>query len=58
MRKLRPYIFRKVFNEDQVFENHEYEIKLGYLNINGILDAHHYEYLMQHLQYPERRGVF
>ena len=45
MRKVRPYIFRKIFNEDQVFEDHEYEIKLGYLNINGLLDADHYEYL-------------
>ena len=26
MRQLRPYIFKKIFNEDQIFENQEYEI--------------------------------
>ena len=45
MRETRPYKFKKLFNNDPVFNKNEKEVKIGYLNINGVLDADHYEYL-------------
>ena len=45
MRILRPYKFKKIFNDDQVFNIPDKEMKIGYLNINGLLDANHFQYL-------------
>ena len=41
----KPYTFYKVYNEDDVFEHKGKEIKIGYLNINGVIDSNHSEYL-------------
>ena len=41
----KPYSFFKIFNDDEIFESMDNELKVGYLNINGILDANHNEYL-------------
>ena len=45
MRKTRPYKMKKIYNDDPVFEDEGNEVKIGYLNINGLRDAGHYEYL-------------
>ena len=45
MRVTKPYLFFKIFNNDEVFQRKEEELKVGYLNINGILDANHNDYL-------------
>ena len=45
MRKTRPYKMYKVFNKAEVFQNSNSEMKIGYLNINGLLDADHYQSL-------------
>ena len=39
----RPYQFLKIHNDDEVFEVEGKELKVGYLNVNGIL--HSCEYL-------------
>ena len=44
MRTLRSVKYRKVFLREQVFEDNN-EIKVGYLNINGLCQAYHGEYL-------------
>merc|ERR1711954_467119 len=41
----KPYTFYKVYNEDDVFEHKGKEIKIGCLNINGVIDSNHSEYL-------------
>ena len=45
MRKFRNYNFRKIYLDEQIFENEDGEIKAGYLNINGLMDGCHAEYL-------------
>ena len=45
MRKVRPYQFKKIYNGDEVFMKKDQEIKIAYLNINGVLDADHFIYL-------------
>ena len=45
MRLTRPYEFKKIYNEDEIFNEEGNEIKIGYLNINGVIDADHYVYL-------------
>ncbi len=45
MRVVKPYKFKKIYNGDQVFRIPDQEMKIGYLNINGLLDADHYIYL-------------
>ena len=45
MRKFRPYLFRKVYLDEQIFKADDKEIKVGYLNINGLSDGFHSEYL-------------
>ena len=45
MRITRPYKFKKYYNEDEVFNEKDKEIKIGYLNINGVLDGDHFVYL-------------
>ena len=45
MIKFRPYIFKKVYLDEKIFKVDEQEIKVGYLNINGLVDGGHAEYL-------------
>ena len=45
MRKFRPYLMKKVYLDEQIFQNENDEIKLGYLNINGLSDGNHGKYL-------------
>ena len=45
MRKFDSYKMKKIYVDERIFENEEEEIKLGYLNINGLLDGNHAEYL-------------
>ena len=45
MIKHRSYIFKKVYLDDKVFKIDEKEIRVGYLNINGLLDGGHAQYL-------------
>ena len=45
MRKFRNYNFKKIYLDEQVFESEDGELKAGYLNINGLMDGTHAEYL-------------
>ena len=45
MRKYRPYIFKKIYLDERIFKIDDQEIKIGYLNINGLVDGGHAEYL-------------
>ena len=45
MRKFNAYQFKKIYLDEQIFVNNEMEIKAGYLNSNGLMDAGHAEYL-------------
>ena len=45
MRKFDSYKMKKIYVDERIFENEEEEIKLGYLNINGLIDGNHAEYL-------------
>ena len=45
MRKFQPYLFKKVYLDEEVFENNGDELKIGYLNINGLRDGNHAKYL-------------
>ena len=31
-----PYIFKKVYNEEKIFDDDGQDLKLGYININGL----------------------
>ena len=44
MKIARPYKMMKVYIDEQVFEE-GHEVKVGYLNINGLLDGFHANYL-------------
>ena len=44
MRLSKPYHFMKIFNDQEIFMKGK-EVKIGYLNCNGILEAGHSEYL-------------
>ena len=44
MRMVRPYCMKKVHLKEAIFEGGE-ELKVGYLNINSLLDGFHAEYL-------------
>ena len=44
MRQLRRVQFRKVYLGEQIFEDNS-EVKVGYLNINGLCEGYHAEYL-------------
>ena len=35
----------KIYNNSEVFQNNSSEIKIGFLNINGLVDAYHAGYL-------------
>ena len=45
MLKFRQYKFKKTFLNDEIFVNAANELKVGYLNINGLLDSNHIHYL-------------
>ena len=45
MIKFRHYNFKKIYLDDQIFKFDKDEIKVGYLNINGLMDGGHAEYL-------------
>ena len=45
MIKFNAYQFRKVYIEDRIFIHKDLEIKAGYLNINGLIDGEHGQYL-------------
>ena len=36
MKLSSPYRFKKIYNRDKVFDEDEKELKLGYININGL----------------------
>ena len=43
MRKFKPYLFKKIYINEKIFESKE--IKVGYLNINGLCEGNHALYL-------------
>ena len=45
MRKFSSYKFKKIYLDEKIFEEQDSEVKIGYLNINGLLDGGHAEYL-------------
>ena len=45
MRKFRKYNFKKIYLDEQIFEIEGNETKAGYLNINGLMEGGHAEYL-------------
>ena len=45
MKKFSPYQFKKIYLDDQIFKHRDLELKIGYLNINGLVDGNHIEYL-------------
>ena len=45
MKKFRSYKFKKIYLDDQMFKRKNSEVKAGYLNINGLIDGNHAEYL-------------
>ena len=44
MLKQRPYEFKKTYLDHSIFVNDSQELKVGYLNINGLLDGNHIQY--------------
>ena len=44
MIKYRSYNFKKIYLDNKVFDNDEAELKVGYLNINGLFDGNHCQY--------------
>ena len=45
LKQCRKYLFKKIYLDQNIFENDDCEIKAGYLNINGIVDGNHAHYL-------------
>ena len=45
MKKFRSYQFKKIYLDDKIFNVNNSEIKAGYLNINGLVEGNHAEYL-------------
>ena len=43
MRKFKPYIFKKIYISDPIFECEE--MKVGYFNVEGFLESNHAAYL-------------
>ena len=43
--KFNGYTFKKVYLDEQIFEDENHEIKLGYLNVNGLMEGSHGYYL-------------
>ena len=44
MIKYRSYVFKKVYLDEKIFTLDDSEIKVGYLNINGLMDGNHAQY--------------
>ena len=44
MIKYRSYIFKKIYLDQKIFKINDSEIKIGYLNINGLDDGNHSQY--------------
>ena len=45
MRKFNSYNFKNIYLDEKIFETEEDEVKLGYWNINGLMNAGHAQYL-------------
>ena len=45
MKILRPYRFKKIYLDEDIFQVESDELKVGYLNINGLLEGNHADYL-------------
>ena len=45
MRKDYPYIFKKTYLDEHIFKLDKNDIKVGYLNIHGLMDSLHAEYI-------------
>ena len=45
MRKFNNYKMKKIYPDEQIFVDSECELNFGFLNINGLLDGKHCEYL-------------
>ena len=45
MRKFRSYVTKKIYLDEEIFNEQDSEIKIGYLNINGIGSESHSFYL-------------
>lgn len=45
MRTFNPYPFKKIHVDEEIFEDNKKEIKCGFININGLFDGGHGEYL-------------
>ena len=45
MIKFRSYSFKKIFLDEEIFQKKGKEIKIGYFNINGLLEGNHAAYL-------------
>ena len=45
MRKFDNYQFKKIYLDENIFLDDDSELKVGYFNINGLLDGGHAEYL-------------
>ena len=45
MREKKPYIFKKLYLDERVFEFDKDDMKIAYLNINYLLDSLHSEYV-------------
>ena len=44
MIKYRSYDFKKIYLDQKIFHKNDSEIRLGYLNINGLIDGNHCHY--------------
>ena len=45
MRKFNNYEMKKIYLADRIFVDEDSELKFGFLNINGLLDGNHADYL-------------
>ena len=45
MRKFNKYKMKKIYLDDKIFDDDQCELKAGYLNINGLMEGYHCEYL-------------
>ena len=47
MKIFKPYEFKKVYLDQDIFQMNNCELKAGYLNINGLIDGYHADYINQ-----------
>ena len=45
MRKFKQYIMKKIYLDEEIFIDVDNEVKVGYLNINGVGSESHSHYL-------------